>query len=405
MATKLEFTRGASSSHAVRGLNNNELQSVATLSGGKSTAIENRVASLSSTEASSFLSKLRGKIHDRPGYLKLMHTEHNRTMAFETKSGFGALLTKNERQRETKFALKGLFGKLNLKEDQLRELNDLLRLEENSPLKAKEAAKIIQKATDFSDSNKIPSNSNNSAPPPIKDHTIPASKPQNDVEMRLGKNLDAFRTISVGGTQIGGSARPAGTNYLKNGTSVSDVMNDIKTAGFTHILSLDQSERSEYTELMEGIERAGLQHLAPEELDIADAGFATGNEVKLYEKSRPLDVSALKAFKSQVDKVKADNGKMLVHCGAGAGRTGTMLASLLLAELVKSNPEYKGMTRKNQTVDLYGDETTKTTPLVAKAIESLREADTAFTGQEKSVETELEVRLLETYEKELFANA
>jgi hypothetical protein len=87
MANKLEFTRGASSSHTGRGLNNNELQSVATLSGGKRTAIENRVASLSSKEASVFLSNLKGKIHDRPGYLKLMHTEHNCMMAFETKSG------------------------------------------------------------------------------------------------------------------------------------------------------------------------------------------------------------------------------------------------------------------------------------------------------------------------------
>lgn len=42
MATNLEFNRG-NSSYALRGLNNKELQSAATLSGGKSTAIENRV--------------------------------------------------------------------------------------------------------------------------------------------------------------------------------------------------------------------------------------------------------------------------------------------------------------------------------------------------------------------------
>lgn len=401
MATNLEFNRG-NSTYALRGLNNNELQSAATLKGGKSTAIENRVASLSSKEASVFLSNLRGKIHDRPGYLKLMHTEHNRTMAFETKSGLGSLFTKNERRSETESALKGLFRALKLKDDQLKDLNSRLSNLGGDHLQARDAASIIEEALKFSQMKE--QSPTNSASAPIQLGTIQASQPKNEVETRLAKNLDAFRTISVGGIEIGGSARPAGATYLKNGTSVSDVLNDIKSAGFTHILSVDQSERPEYSELKEGIKSVDLQHLAPEELDIADAGFATGNETKLYEKSKPLDVNALKAFKSQVDKVKAENGKMLVHCGAGAGRTGTMLASLLLADLVKNNGDSKRSVRKEHPVDLHEGEA-YTTPLVAMAIETLRKADTAFTGKAKSVETELEVRLLEIYEKELFANA
>ena len=406
MATNLEFNRGTVF-HAARGLDTKTLQRLEGNANAKSAAINSKVQStFGKPEATELLTDLKGKIQNRKGYLKLMHTEHeSRTMAFETKSGLGALFTKNKRQAETVAALKGLFSKLNLEPEQMDALNTELSSIGGNPLSARAAAQIIQKALNFSEAKELAAVPQKLSFSHVQNGNIQANKPKDEVETRLGQNLDAFRTISVGDIEIGGSARPAGATYLKNGTSVSDVLNDIKSAGFTHILSLDQSERSEYTELMEGIERAGLQHLAPEELDIADAGFATGNEVKLYEKSRPLDVSALKAFKSQVDKVKADNGKMLVHCGAGAGRTGTMLASLLLVELVKSNPEYKGMTRKNQTVDLYGDETTKTTPLVAKAIKSLREADTAFTGQEKSVETELEVRLLETYEKELFANA
>ena len=404
MATKLEFNRSAFSPTA-KGLTERELTTVRD-DEAKSKAVEGKITSLhlQKGEVSQFLGSLQGKIQNRSGYLKLMHTEHDRTMAFETKSGLGALFTKNKRQLETKYALKGLFSRLTLNPDQKAELEQMLRLNQDSPLKAKEAANIINKAITLSDSNIIQSNPNNSAPSSIELGTIRANKPNNPIELRLATNLDAFHTISVDGIEIGGSARPAGTDYLKPGTSVSDVLSDIKSAGFTHILSLDQSERPEYTELKEGITSAGLKHLDPDELDIADAGFATGNETKLYEKSKPLDVNALKKFKLQVDDIKEKGGKILVHCGAGAGRTGTMLASLLLADLVKNNPGYKRSARKNQHLDLYGDVTTQTTPLVAKAIETLRQADKNFTEQEKSVETEREVRLLEDYEKELFAN-
>jgi hypothetical protein len=404
MATKLEFNRGGFSP-AAKGLTESQLPNVGD-DEARSKAVEGKITSLhlQKGEVSQFLGRLQGKIQSRSGYLKLMHTEHDRTMAFETKSGLGALFTKNKRQLETKYALKGLFSKLNLNSEQIKTLDEMLRLTDKTPLKAKEAAGIINLAITFSGSNPVQSTLNNSAPPSIQLSTIQAGQPKNEFERRLATNLDAFRTISVDGIEIGGSARPAGTDYLKPGTSVSDVLSDIKSAGFTHILSLDQSERPEYTELKEGITSAGLKHLDPDELDIADAGFATGNETKLYEKSKPLDVNALKKFKLQVDDIKEKDGKILVHCGAGAGRTGTMLASLLLADLVKNNPGYKRSARKNQHLDLYGDVTTQTTPLVAKAIETLRQADKNFTEQEKSVETEREVRLLEDYEKELFAN-
>lgn len=409
MATNLEFNRG-NSSHALRGLNNKELQSAATLSGGKSTAIENRVASLSSKEASVFLSNLKGKIHDRPGYLKLMHTEHNRTMAFETKSGLGALLTKNERRSETESALKGLFRALKLKPDQLQELNTKIANIGGDHLQARDAASIIEEALSLSRANELNPFPEPKTPPSafVQGGAPQAMRPNGQNETRLGSNLASFRQISVGDVVVGGSARPGG-NYLRNGATVSNVLKDIQDAGFTHILSLDQSERPAYTELKEGLKNTPLTHLQPPDLNIKDE-VDDGEKKDLYEGSKPLSVAAFQSFKSEVEKISQGGGKVLVHCGAGAGRTGTMLASLILANLVEqSTPEYRTKFRENSHSKNYplkiGNETIATTPLVRLAVETMRSSDKAFTGHESSLESKRELRLLEEYEKTLFAGS
>lgn len=407
MATPISANRGHQL-HGIKGLTGSEIGSLKgdSFVAKKSSLIESKVkAGLSRPEARDLLSSLKVKIKGREGFLKLMHTEHSsKTLSFETKSGISSFFTRNERRSETEGALKGAFRALGLNDEQFLELNQMLDSHsKDAHLEVKDVVPIIEKALEFFKAKQI-----NPFPEPktpansfVKGPIVPMSS-QGKTEENLCNSLTSFRKIKIGDTEVGGSARPAGSN-LKHEATVSNVLKDIQEAGFTHILSLDQSDRPAYTELKEEIQNTFLTHLQPSKLNIKDE-VDDGESKDLYEGSQKLSVDSFEALKSEVDKVAAEGGKVLIHCGAGAGRTGTMLASLVLADLVSRRANDYLPNKSGLYPIQIGNKTFGTTPLVRLAIETVRQADKSFTGNGFSVESERELKLLQDYEKALLKN-
>ncbi|MFM7568481.1 MAG: dual specificity protein phosphatase family protein, partial [Betaproteobacteria bacterium] len=123
----------------------------------------------------------------------------------------------------------------------------------------------------------------------------------------------------------------------------------------------------------------------------------------------------LAQIKNFVDNAHQQDGKVLIHCGAGAGRTGTVLASLVLADLVKQErarkPDYSvadaGQNIVNVEVEYshdHGDDepskraTTIPVPkILADAINIVRQADQDTAYKDQSVETDFQVGALMNY--------
>jgi len=101
---------------------------------------------------------------------------------------------------------------------------------------------------------------------------------------------------------LAGSARPGRYEPL-----VSD-LHKVAAQGITAIVSLTETplEKS-------AVQETGFQHRHIPVIDF-----------------QPPSVSQMDEFVSFVDKVRAEGGKVLVHCAAGVGRTGTMLAAYLV---------------------------------------------------------------------------
>jgi hypothetical protein len=133
----------------------------------------------------------------------------------------------------------------------------------------------------------------------------------------LASHLVNYRKMNILGTEVGGGARPAG-DYLRDGATQEDVLANIKAAGFTTILSIDQNKDSRL--LTEPIQRAGLKH-------------EIGNQYKFpdWEHAPPGLYQDIKQF---IEEKTAQGERVFIHCGAGNGRTGATLAALTLSDLI-----------------------------------------------------------------------
>lgn len=140
--------------------------------------------------------------------------------------------------------------------------------------------------------------------------------PATEADQYLTEHLSSYRSLNILGTVVGGGARPAG-GYL-NGASQAEVLAKIKDAGYTTVLSIDQTSDSH--DLGVAIRAAGLQHEISPRYNFPDWTYAGADLFK-----------EIKAF---VDAKTRQGEKVFIHCGAGNGRTGSVLSALSLSHLI-----------------------------------------------------------------------
>ena len=161
--------------------------------------------------------------------------------------------------------------------------------------------------------------------------------PKQPADVFLATHLINYRTMNILGTVVGGGARPAG-DYLV-GASQDEVLAKIKEAGFTTILSIDQGWESQ--DLTEAIEKTGLNHEIDDMYEFPDWEYAPAD---LY--------SNIKDF----IKAKAEIGeRVFIHCGAGNGRTGTVLSALVLSDLIEGERSRRQEAGENFDLGHYAD--------------------------------------------------
>lgn len=212
----------------------------------------------------------------------------------------------------------------------------------------------------------------------------------------LQRALQQYRTVQFDGRQVGGAARPHG--YYIYGATQAETFDQLRKAGYNTILSIDDG--SETTEMKKSVPKE-FRH-------------ETGPQFVIKDFTHP-SIRTLVQIKDFVDSAHREDGKVLIHCGAGAGRTGTVLASLVLADLVKQERvgklDYSVADAAKNIVSVEvewshedGDanlfDRAKTIPvpkIVADAINTVRQADEATTHKEQSVETDYQVGGLMSY--------
>jgi protein tyrosine phosphatase len=107
-------------------------------------------------------------------------------------------------------------------------------------------------------------------------------------------------------------------------------------------------------------------------------------------------LSQLTEISDMISQAAAAKSSVVFHCRVGVGRTGTVLAALMLRSMMEQGA--KNDLQKSVLLSLpLGRPSVETTPLVKQAVEAVRAYDTGG----MSVETPVQVQALEFFEKQL----
>ncbi len=239
-------------------------------------------------------------------------------------------------------------------------------------------------------------------------------------QAELKTSLDMYRTIQFRGQEVGGGARPAGT-YLEAQKQTAEVCALLRIAGYNTILSIDASPE---TDVMHADVPSDLKFervfkwTDRQKANLADElgrpvepeDHEDGSAYVVEDFTAPT-LEVLQGAVSLVAKACEDGNKVFIHCGGGAGRTGTVLAALMLLDRLESaregDPNFDPLARgKSSEIDhltIADDDTKMAYGFVADVVAELRLQDHSRQGY-RSVETGDQVQVLNQFLEQLVAD-
>jgi hypothetical protein len=235
----------------------------------------------------------------------------------------------------------------------------------------------------------------------------------------LKDSLDMYRSITFRGVEVGGGARPAGS-YLKNTDSTAEVYAQLHTAGYRTILSIDSSKETNemHADVPSDLKFQRFFHWAPlaesdlaAELDspLEPTDYGDGSAYVVGDFSAPT-LEALMGAVDMVAEASQEGEPVFIHCGGGAGRTGTFLAALMIVDQLsqarqkdpKFDPRSEPQVEFLLETSGWGDTKGPAYPFVANIIKDLRQQDNSRQGY-PSVETEGQLKVLNEFLERLSA--
>ena len=363
--------------------------------------VKAEVAKLTPEEARGVLTDISHMTANKRGYLRLDGSGGKNGGQLQFSPRWNLNIFRSAKAEVTRAALEALFEAAKLDKSSLDALfpqnaGNAKNSATTAPISNRLASEAIGRALNEGGGQLLPGSAN--LQPQVQ--AVGVQRPEQAAAHRaLQASLQQYRAVQFDGRQVGGAARPDGT-YL-NGASQAETFDHLRAAGYNTILSID-----------DGPETTAMARSIPQ-----DFRHENGAQYAITDFSHP-SIRTLSQIKRFVDDAHQNGDKVLIHCGAGAGRTGTALASLVLADLVKQErakkPDYSIQDAAKDVVDVQvpyshdpdADEddepskvptTVKVPRIVANAINIVRQADEDTTHKDQSVETDYQVGGLMNY--------
>ncbi|MEC8677656.1 MAG: hypothetical protein VXX85_02245 [Candidatus Margulisiibacteriota bacterium] len=219
--------------------------------------------------------------------------------------------------------------------------------------------------------------------PPLKEADLNPTVSHINVECKA-KNFSSLKITGLDNIVVSGMAHPVEHNPVTYKGDLDSLFRDV----------ISHSDANSHPTLV-SLDDRNLDAIEDSWKIVTNGGENSQLIVKDF---NPPTVDQMVRLSEIVDKCNEDGNNLFIYCGEGFGRTGTMIASLILRQLI--NETNNASFEKSTTLDMPSEyskvDSVKTTPIVAKAIQ-LSRINFAAT----SVEMAKQVAALEEYQNHL----